>query len=678
MIPRLVILWLSLAVLLTACGLDKMSVPTPRVVEADSGAKTAAPIATSPVRTWVRTGRLVFSPDGRTLAGIKGGFSPPLSVELRDAAGHALREVPTPAHTLYWLAYLPSGQLLAAGEGTDNMPALWRIRDGVLQSVPLPRVHGICETLALSPDGRTVARGVDKGIVLDNLDTHAERTLSSPDARETTDTLVFSPDGRMLAAGAFRSLALWDLKTGGLRAPPVSTPWPAETMAFSPDGRTFAYSLNNGSYGVLRLDTTTGQPLPTLEGHRSTVPALLYTADGAWLISSGWDDKTLRVWDARSGRLQRILAVPLPPARVERDPATGRILGQTMSPSSPVTALAVSPDGRTLAGQSGESVLQWDLAGGQRRNGPGLEPGAIKCAVLSGDGKTLISGHYNGVLAWWDIGKGSRLKTLTVGSTSADAVAASHDGRTVAVASREDVLLWDGALSRQIGALHVGALFEPSLAFSPDGRTLAVTAEKAVTLWDISSRLVRQTLATGGGLAQCVAFSPDGAAVVSADSGRAVSLWDTRTGRMRWRADTQQRGVWAVSISPNGKTVACAGEDGTVCFRRTSDGAAEGLSLSMGLVKDGRTGVLRPDEALSVAFSPDGSELAAVSGYGTLKIWNVRGRREIRSVGLKGGGRTTAAFLPDGHRLLLADIRQIRLYDIRTGGTRVIYKTTDL
>ena len=69
-------------------------------------------------------------------------------------------------------------------------------------------------------------------------------------------------------------------------------------MSFSPDGTRLA----SGSYDktVKLWDTRTGGEVRTLRGHTSLVFSVSFSPDGTRL-ASGSGDNTVKLWDARSG-----------------------------------------------------------------------------------------------------------------------------------------------------------------------------------------------------------------------------------------------------------------------------------------------------------------------------------------------------------------------------------------
>ena len=79
--------------------------------------------------------------------------------------------------------------------------------------------------------------------------------------------------------------------------------------------------------------------------------------------------------------------------------------------------------------------------------------------------------------------------------------------------------------------------------------------------------------------------------------------------------------------------------------------------------------------AYSMAFSPDGKQLAAVqrSGLGGLRVGNVDAREPSREL----RGDRCVQYSPDGKRLATADQTSVRLYDLSKDGPERVLSTKE-
>jgi WD40 repeat protein len=92
-------------------------------------------------------------------------------------------------------------------------------------------------------------------------------------------------------------------------------------------------------------------------------------------------------WDLTTGRLQAMPAAQLG--------------GHT----DEVHAIALSPDGRTLASGSADgSVILWDLGSLQQLGDPiRAHPGGVRSLAFSSDGRALASAGADGDVVVWDV-----------------------------------------------------------------------------------------------------------------------------------------------------------------------------------------------------------------------------------------------------------------------------------
>jgi WD40 repeat protein len=205
-----------------------------------------------------------------------------------------------------------------------------------------------------------------------------------------------------------------------------------------------------------------------LRGHTDAISSVSFSPDGKHIVSAAWD-KTVRIWDAQ----------------------TGRQVGQPLEGHTKlVNSAAFSPDGKRIVSASMDHTVRiWDAQTG-RQIGQPLEghTDAVNSAAFSPDGKHIVSASYDNTVRIWDAQTGRQIGQPLEGHTYwVNSAAFSPDGkRIVSASSDKTVRIWDAQTGRQIGQPlegHTDMVF--SAAFSPNGEHIvSASYDNTVRIWE--------------------------------------------------------------------------------------------------------------------------------------------------------------------------------------------------
>ena len=232
----------------------------------------------------------------------------------------------------------------------------------------------------------------------------------------------------------------------------------------------YGYATNDGEKSN-KVDYTKFKCLKTLRGHKESVYTLSYINDCSY-IESGSDDRTIKVWDANTGKC----------LKTSEGREEFNFSSITYSPDSSLYAwrtLEIIDDldveiieiidrntNETLKTLYGHSFFVYSLS-------------------FSPDGSRIVSGSWDKTIKIWDVNTGNCLKTL--------------EGHSDYV--------W-------------------SVAFSPDGtKIISGSGDKTIKIWDANTGACIKTLKGHSDIVKAVAFSPDGKNIISGSDDKTIKIW---------------------------------------------------------------------------------------------------------------------------------------------------------
>jgi WD40 repeat protein len=502
--------------------------------------------------------------------------------------------------------------------------------------------------------------------------------------------LAYSPDGKTVAlACEENTVKLWDVASRKVKATWAAHEGGIWHVAYSPDGKTLASAGNEsaklGDFSVKLWDPATGKQKALLKEQWGP---LAFSRDSKVLatVESG----KVALWDVSAAKQKtaceniyhpRALALSPDGATLAytmgeniklADTASGKLKADLEWHKDTVWALAFSPDGTILAsGSDDETIMLWDAVTGKLKT-TFKKTGSVHFLAFSGDGKTLAAASYSlseGDVTLRDVATGKVLSTLE-GHTHSNCLAFSPDGKTLAALSYDKTLkLWDLATGKDNIRPTGHTNWVTALAFSPDSKTLASgSMDLTVQLWNLGEKKVKTTLQENGPIGS-LAFRQDGKTLMVGGGAMGsvkktgVRAWDLVGGKIKktFKGDFLSR---CMALSPNGKTLAIGD-----FYPGKEDFPMRGKIKLFDVDTGEEQAVLERSASWPsgcLAFSPDGKTLAAglgpLFGDGVL-LWDLATgkRKSIAKYDV-----SSIAFTPDSKMLAVAS-KSVRLYDLATG-----------
>jgi eukaryotic-like serine/threonine-protein kinase len=535
-----------------------------------------------------------------------------------------------------------------------------------------------------------------------------------------TTALAPSPDGQWLLTGAPDGARVWHIASGRLERS-FKHAAPASSVSWSPDGRHFACAFHDRVIRVWHAESGREMTQPL----RTPFPVEAYfSADGERLVTWGWLEKTLQVWNWRAGELAKEIEVPRPMRGMRTLPVPGRfmmayademqlrdldgtVLARVHHPGNPNVG-ACSPDGRVAATTLGlKGVVFYEAAT--------LQPLPFQITndlpqgrpSFAPDGLSLVMGERLRVGELRDLRTGRARNVPLLHRDSGRLAWMLHDGQHLLTSG-------EGKLGARVVDARPGQAIAPALrhdkrltsaTFDPAGAVVLTTSHDGTArLWSAASGLPLGEPRQHEAPVERGAFTPDGTWFATLARDHTVRVWTHDAGRPQLTLE-HDGAVRAVALSSNAQWIATSSEDqvrlwksGTLLHelpqtsmarvlefspdetllaigtaRREQELLAASSEVQLWDVRGEKVRSTLPMEAsvTAVAFSPGGERVAIACSDGSFRLWDIAGQRWLFTAKRHEEGIASLAFRPDGSLLVTSGRDDVvNVFDARRGELR--------
>lgn len=674
-----------------------------------------------PIRTLAGSGdaltALVISPDGSRLAA---AGKDRIVYIWNNADGKLLAKAEGHAGTVTALAFSGNNQQLAS-VGEDGTLRIWNVSDGKLLSVV--GGHAARPTMGFfHPNGQAVYTADEQGVLrLWALPLPTERRTPS---NEGVQAAACAPDAaRVIVVGNDRVPRIIQVANGQVETTLPALGEAVRLVAWSPKGTHLVFALQSRSCRVFDLaqkkDTAAVEKLPadivTLAVSPDGGQLALGLADGTLRIHQLADGKEVRQWLAHPGGVLVVQYLPngqLISAGADKTWQLWTPDGKSQSKmeiGDHALSLAVNREGNRLAVGLSKAVRWWSLPDGKEL--PGLPQSAPVVALhFQADSTRLAVGRADGRCAIWDLASAREVQ-FSILEGAVREVRFTPNNQALLASSEKTALAVLGLANVRVVPAHSQPIL--SFAVTPNiSHALTASADGTVRFVNLANGALERQHATPHGSVTAIVVARNGAFFATTGTDKTLRFWNLADGK-ELKVVTLPAVARSLAISPNNAILLVGMDNGQVQalqiawqpgqplpahfatvtqeYRQPSSAetvvafhpADNGSWFSVSGDKVLRVWRIAAEQPIrvfpghaqmvdSIAFSPDGSQLASVSHDGTLRFWEVAGGKLIRTVNLAVQPQPQPLYkviwLADGKQVGVTGLgRKIWLVDVASG-----------
>ncbi|KAF3076277.1 hypothetical protein CFAM422_001579 [Trichoderma lentiforme] len=564
------------------------------------------------------------------------------------------------------------------------------------------------------------------------MQSHWDPCLATFEDRSMTNVnlLAIPVESRFLSQSSLGSqLKMWDARTASCVA--TYENYLPNTAWVSPDGTQILYI--SGRKELRIMDASTRSCVAEYSGHAGKIKQAIFSTDGQQFASVS-EDGTLMIWDRASNKPVAIhdfnienharlvgfspdgLTILAISNQKNIRLLSSRVTGQMLTinyADEYVETASFSPNGQTLA----SIYLSGTIRFLDRLSGDSLVAKGVKNAVHGGllffsDGLRVITameasvenGHRIGI---WNTLRATCDSLLEGHRAAISEIILSKDENRIASASYDkSIRVWDTHTMTCVGTYDGHDEGIASLTYSADEMLLiSAGGNGTFKVWDANMAIQsaevetheRVEIESHKGAVLEVIFSPDKKKIITTSGDRTVRLWDSTTGKCLSMGTDHRIFAWVplmvpqdIPTAPFDQVMSSRGlfgwprsiefsADSSTIISSTEGPEAPAIKLWNAVNGDCQ---LLPHESmdsiLSIAFSPDGTNMVSTTSDGILRYWDTATQKLLGSFGGGTYSISSSIYTADGTQLVLAcDDGMVRLFHPSTRNCKEMNEAHD-
>ncbi|KAL2118478.1 hypothetical protein VTJ04DRAFT_8138 [Mycothermus thermophilus] len=313
----------------------------------------------------------------------------------------------------------------------------------------------------------------------------------------------------LCTAGYDHTIRFWEALSGMCSRTIQHPDSQVNRLCISPDKRWLA-AAGHHTVKFFDIRSTNPSPVSVFEGHTGNVTGVAFHCDGQWMVTSS-EDGTVKIWDTRTGQIQR-----------------------SYNHRSPVNDVVIHPNqGEVISCDRGGSIRLWDLA--ENTCAHQLIPEedvSVSSVTVANDGSLLCAANNSGNVFVWQLLQAFE-RTQLVPMTHFSA----HNEYITRILLSPDVKKLATCSADHTAKIWEVREMEPA---GPNAEPRAFPLEATLTghqrwVWDC-------------------AFSADSAYLVTACSDHYARLWELSTQQIIRQYNGHHRGAVCVALNDYSET----------------------------------------------------------------------------------------------------------------------------